>query len=226
MAMKATEAMERALSLYGDFPLMVRLHSLVRLKTCPFRRIEPYVPRGGVIYDLGCGHGLFSLFLALSSGERMIEGYDLSEEKIRIAREAGRDVPNAEFWPADILEQELGSCDSVVILDVLYLIPYAKQEKIISRCCELLRPGGLLLIKTTDKRPRWKYLWAYFQEILAVKLLRITMGHELYFRESGDFAGLLERLGFRVRVERIDRGYPYPHVMFVCTKRAGGPHRA
>jgi len=215
--------MHKALSCYRDFPVMARLHNRIRHWTCPFSRIEPYVPRGGVIYDLGCGHGLFSLFLALSSGERIIEGYDLSEEKIGVAREAARDVPNAEFRQADILEQELGTCDAVVILDVLYLIPYVKQEEIISRCRELLRPGGLLLIKTTDKRPRWKYLWAYFQEILAVKLLGITMGHELYFRESGDFVGLLERLGFRVRVERIDRGYPYPHVMFVCTKRAAGP---
>jgi len=49
----------KALALYYDFPLMVRFHNYVRYKTCPFFRIEPFVPREGKIYDLGCGHGFF-----------------------------------------------------------------------------------------------------------------------------------------------------------------------
>ena len=197
---------------------MARLHGYIRYKTCPFDRIEPFVPQDRIICDLGCGHGLFSIYLALLSDRRKVIGYDLSEEKINIARNAGRNIPNVEFHQGNILTKELQVCDAIMLLDVLYLISYEKQEEIIERCCEHLRPGGLLVVKTTDKRPRWKYLWAYSQEMLAVKLLGITMGHRLYFRHRKEFSRILNKAGFGVRIERIDKGYIYPHIMFICKK--------
>ncbi|MCX6355701.1 MAG: class I SAM-dependent methyltransferase [Candidatus Aureabacteria bacterium] len=219
MTEKTVAPLRETLSCYKNLPRMVRFHNYVRHATCPFERIEPWVPRGGTIYDLGCGHGLFSLYMAISSPRRRITGFDISEEKIRIAREAARDIPNVSFHHADILTQDLDPCDVITILDVLYLMPPGRVKEIVSKCHRMLRPGGMLILSTTDTHPRWKYLLAYCQELLAVKILRITEGRELFFHSRKELGALLQTAGFTVHAERMDRGYVHPHILFACSTR-------
>ncbi|MEI6634277.1 MAG: class I SAM-dependent methyltransferase [Chlamydiota bacterium] len=211
-------ALRRALAAYRRMPPGARLHNWVRALTCPFPRIETFVPREGDICDLGCGHGLFSIYLALRSPGRRVAGYDLDGEKISIARRAARGVPNVSFEEADILAQELVPCDAAALTDVLYLMDDAAQDRIIARCHALLREGGTLVVHTSDTRPRWKYRWALGQELLAVKLLGITRGRTLNFRPAGELEAVFDRVGFTTRMERLDRGYPYPHILFACVK--------
>jgi len=219
MTEKPAALIRQALSCYRKLPLMVRFHNYVRHKTCPFDRIEPWVPQEGMIYDLGCGHGLFSIYLALSSRTRRIVGSDSSEDKIAAAILASHTISNVEFRQANILNLPMEMCDAVIILDVLYLMNHEQQEKIIERCRKYLRPGGLLIVTATDTRPRWKYLWAYFQELLAVRLFRITTGYGLCFRPGGEFTSLFAKIGFEAHSEKIDRGYVYPHLLFICKKK-------
>ncbi|MEJ2745022.1 MAG: class I SAM-dependent methyltransferase [bacterium] len=208
-----------ALACYRDLPITVRFHNFARHKTCPFDRIEPWVPREGTIYDLGCGHGLFTLCMAISSPVRKITGVDISEEKIRIAREASRRLSNVSFHSADILAGDIEPCDAITILDVLYLMPLEYIGKIVSKCYRALKPGGALIINTTDRRPRWKFLLAYCQEIAAVKLLRITVGHKLSFHSKDELCDLLDKAGFAVQSEPIGRGYLHPHTLLVAGRR-------
>lgn len=201
-------------------PFMVRAHNFVRQATCPFARIERLVPAAGTIHDLGCGHGLFSLYLALSSSRRQVIGYDLSEEKIAIARKAAASVRNVAFHSADILRASPGRCDTVVLLDVLYLIDYPRQEQIIERSLNALSPGGTMVIKTTDTSPRWKYLISYAQEFLAVRMLGITLGKGLYFRSRDEYAAILARYGSESSTHRIDKGYLHSHTILIGRKKA------
>ena len=78
--------LRRTLAAYREMPPGARLHNYVRALTCPFPLIEPFVPREGAICDLGCGHGLFSIYLALRSPARRIIGYDLDEVEESAAR--------------------------------------------------------------------------------------------------------------------------------------------
>lgn len=210
--------MHRALSCYKEMPLLVRMHNYVRRATCPFGRIAGFVPENGTICDLGCGHGIFSIYLALSSPLRRVVGYDLSEEKISIAKKAGARVKNVEFHHADALRAPLDKCDAATLIDVLYLIEFRRQEELIERICRALPRGGILVIKTTDTSPRWKYLISHAQEFLAVKLLGITSGSGLYFLGRDDLTAILTRCGFKSEVHRVDAGYPHSHTVFVCRK--------
>ncbi len=215
--------MRQALSLYKNTPPLVRMHNYVRRATCPFDRIAGFVPAEGTICDLGCGHGLFSIYLALSSPLRRVVGCDLSEEKISIAKKAGAHVRNVEFQAADALSAPLDKCDAVTLIDVLYLIDFRRQEELLERTHRALSGGGILIIKTTDTSPRWKYLISHAQELLAVKLLGITMGSGLYFRGRDDLTAILSRCGFGTEVHRVDSGYPHSHTVFVCRKNNSKP---
>jgi hypothetical protein len=85
------------------------------------------------------------------------------------------------------------------------------QEEVLRKVFEKLSPGGQLILKEVDTRPVWKYVWHYFQELLYNR-------ERLYCRSYSGFRKLLEDTGFKVSYHRIDKGYPYPHVLYQCDK--------
>ncbi len=82
-----------------------------------------------------------------------------------------------------------------------------------------LPPGGVLVLKDMDKRPRWKYAWNMIQETIAVKIIGFTLGSRFYFRRRADYVALLNGLGFAVDIVPLHRGYWYPHILFVAKKK-------
>lgn len=198
-----------------------RFHVWGRSKLCPFKALASFVPKQGKIIDVGCGHGLFSKYLKQESSARDIRGLDVDKKKIAFAR-ANFSRDGLVFEDRDLLVHDIDcEADCIVIVDVLYLIPYARQREIIRRCRELLRENGMLLIKEIDNTPSWKASFNRFEETLAVKILRITHGKEFYFHHAEDFRKVLVEEGFSVNVHALDRGYPHSHVAFVCRKQLG-----
>jgi SAM-dependent methyltransferase len=143
------------LKLFQPANLLTRLYIRVKLCICPLRQVETYFPEKGKIIDLGCGNGLFAGILKLGSPERTLLGYDLDEKKLAVARHVpGRDS-GLDFFPGDIARIDFPAADVFSLIDVLYLIPFEKQDRVIRKCSDSLSPRGLLFIKEMDKRPRW-----------------------------------------------------------------------
>jgi hypothetical protein len=80
----------------------------------------------------------------------------------------------------------------------------------------LLSPDGVLLLKTNDTRPWWKYAVVWTEETIMVKLAGFTLGGELHFRGVGEYLELLRQAGFRAEVHKIDGFRPVPHRLFVA----------
>jgi SAM-dependent methyltransferase len=202
------------IAVYGELPRRDRLHMILRWWLCPMPAAAAHVPMEGVIVDLGCGHGLFTLLLARASADRQVIGIDLDARKIAVARQVR--LPNLRFEVGDIGQVEVPSAQAVTILDVLYLVPYDIQERLLVACADRLAPGGVIILKETAEVPRWKAWLNRLEETLAVRALRITVGGTFYFRTRADWQALLERLGFAVETIPLDRGYYHPHVLFVA----------
>lgn len=186
---------------------------------CPYLIVETLLPKECKIADLGCGIGLFSNILALTSEKRIVEGYDISETKIKTAKASICKRENISFTVQDIRDFVRPNYDVIVISDTLYLIPFEEQINIIKNCFNSLNKNGILLLKEVDKKPYWKYCYNYFQETIAVKILGFTYGYSFYFHDSGQYIKLLENAGFFVTSYRFDKGYPYPHVVYKCVKK-------
>jgi 2-polyprenyl-3-methyl-5-hydroxy-6-metoxy-1,4-benzoquinol methylase len=212
------DAMTRTLRLYADQPPGIRLFVRLRHLLAPLERIADRVPSCGRILDVGCGHGLFGNLLAQQSPARVVEGVDPSAAKVAVARRAGRSLPNVRFWRGTIEDVRGSGYDAITVLDVLYLLPPECKREFLLRCRALLGPRGVLLLKTNDTAPRWKYAVTHTQERLMTRL-GLTSGDALHFFSQAQHLTLLGEVGFNVRAERLDGWWPYPHMLFECRPR-------
>jgi 2-polyprenyl-6-hydroxyphenyl methylase/3-demethylubiquinone-9 3-methyltransferase len=216
---RGASPLARALALYADEPLAVRLHVQARHRLCPLQRIADHVPPSGRVLDVGCGHGLFGNLLALESDRREVVGVDPMASKIAVARRVARTLPNVRYAVGSAAavraDQPAGGYDVVTILDVLYLLPPPTKLALLRDCRALVARDGLLLLKTNDTAPTWKYRWARFEEQLMTRL-GLTAGEGLHFFNAAQNQALLAEAGFQARVVRLESWLPYPHVLFVA----------
>jgi len=197
----------------------MKLYLKIKLRICPLLRAEAYFPEAGKCVDLGCGNGVFPAILKLGSPARDVLGLDLDARKLADARKALAGVPGLDFCEGDVVTFAYPPADVFSLIDVLYLLPYENQDAVLRKCRAALRPGGLLFIKEMDTRPRWKYVWNMIQETVAVKLVGFTLGGRFYFRNRTETIGRLRDLGFDVAFVRLDRGYWYPHVLYLARRK-------
>ncbi len=204
--------------LYQQADIKTRLYMRIKLRICPLLLLEKYVPSQGKIVDLGCGNGLFPFILKLGSPNREVIGLDFDEKKLKQAEiiQAGSNL--GQFIYSDLSRLEFPAADIYTLIDVLYLLPYPQQIAILTRCYKLLPPGGYILVKEIDTRPRWKYWWNYFQESIAVRIVGFTRGKKFYFRPAGDWSSILQQIGCQTSIIPLHKGYWYSHVLIIGQK--------
>lgn len=211
----------RLLSLYAGAPVAARAHVWARWATCPFRAVAAEVPVAGRVLEVGCGHGLLSLYLALTSPQREVHGVDVDDDKLRAGRTAaaagGLDA-TFDRMEGDRLPD--GPWDAIAIVDVLYLLTAADQIGLLGSCAAALGAGGVLVVKEMAPVPRWKAAWNRVQETAAVRVLGITEGDDLTFLAPAELASTMAAAGLTVRDRPLHRHYPHPHHL-VVGRRAG-----
>lgn len=221
MTVAPTGAPPRLSAAYATADLWTRLHVRYRVRMTPFGAIEALVPRSGSVLDVGCGHGVFSVWLAESSSQRTVHGVDVSEAKLVHARRAVAVAGLGDRVRIDSVlpgwEPATSMYDSVVVNDVLYLLDEPHARRLLVSCCRALRPGGTLVVKEVSDSPRPKYLLGLAQEWIAVRWLGITEGAGFTPRPLDLVGATLDDLGWSVREWRLDRGYPYSHAALVST---------
>jgi 2-polyprenyl-3-methyl-5-hydroxy-6-metoxy-1,4-benzoquinol methylase len=214
----------RTLALYDHASRGDRLHVRMRWWTCPFDAVEAAVPPAGRVLEVGCGHGLLSLYLAVRRPERDVVGIDIDDDKLVIARAAAATEPElrVRFERVEPDRFPAGDYDAIVFCDMLYLLPPPVRHELLDRAADRLRPGGTVVVKEADEVPRWKSLLATGQELLATKVFRITEGDQVAFAPPQEFADQLVDAGLEVDLRYIDRGYPHPHVLVTGRRPASG----
>lgn len=224
-------AAAQVLGCYGDAPRGDRFHVRFRWRSCPLPVVAREVPLRGRVLEIGCGHGLLSLYLAVQGRSREVLGVDIDPDKIALARHAaarlterdtlspqqvqGHDV-TVRFETVEPDRFAEGSFDSIVIADVLYLLRAQERSTLLDACVDHLAPEGVIVVKEADRVPRWKGAITVSQELLATKVLHITEGDEVEFAPPSKFVDQLCGRGLRVSSRRVDRGYLHPHVLMTA----------
>lgn len=183
----------------------------VRFITGSFVQLEKLVPKKGKVLDLGCGYGILSNYLALSSPKREIIGIDTDLKKIK---HANRGLGNASFSIGDATKMKLENLDCIILHDVLHhLESFEKQKKLIRDCEKMLNKNGILLIVEVDKKPFWKLMLGRLTDFALYK------GQPVYYLYKESMVSLLEKHFARnnIKIQKFYRN-PFPQVGYICKK--------
>jgi 2-polyprenyl-3-methyl-5-hydroxy-6-metoxy-1,4-benzoquinol methylase len=215
-----------AMAHYRPAGRRARTHVAVRWRSAPFAAVAAYLPPAGRVLEVGCGHGLFLAYAAHLDPARQALGVDIDADKIELGAQAlagmGQRV-RLQVGRSGAVPP--GPWDAIVFLDVLYLLPADEQHLLLSRCAAELAPAGVLLVKEMAETPRWKARWNRAQETLAVRVLRITAGHDLHFVPTSQVCSWLTQAGLTPEVVPLDRGYPHPHQLVIARRDGPGAER-
>ncbi len=205
----------RTLLGYAAFGPWPATRAAVRFLTAPLGRVTDFLPEEGLILDVGCGQGHFLRYCSFIGHKNLI-GVEPSLRGLR----RGREILPKEVALIQARAQELpiSICTTIVALDVLYLLSPSKQERFLDQAALTLPPGGVLLIKTMDPKREVRQFFNRFQETLAVRIFRLTMGKDFFFRQTSQWVDLCEKRGFKAEVVPLWKGYLHPHVLIKATR--------
>ncbi len=215
-------------TLFDSLPRGERFHVRARAFSAPLEAVASHVPAGGTVADVGCGHGLLSALLALGDSRRTVYGVDPDPRKIAWAQQGPGRLPNVrlEVGTVESLAERLpGHFDTVVVCDVLYLLPLGRWPGFLHGLRRLLRPGGRLLLKEAEGDGSWKHRKCLAQEVVMVKLLgRTKAGGALELRPREAMEALLRQEGFLPReTVALGEGYSTPHILYMADAPASAP---
>jgi SAM-dependent methyltransferase len=149
-------------------------------------QLDAFVTRKGVLLEIGCGNGFF-LREALAQGYTDVRGVEPSSAAVEQADESigpriVRDVMRPALFEPDTF-------DAVCLFQVLDHI--ADPAALLSECCNVLRPGGLVLCLNHDV------------ESISAKLLKdrspIVDIEHTYLFSPRTMRRVLEKAGFEVK---------------------------
>lgn len=215
--MDKTHYIDKTISLYADVGWK-KWFSKIRFWDAPYIEIEALVPKKGMIVDLGCGEGIFTNFMALSSPERKILGIEIDETRIS---QADHGLANVSFRVDDVTRIMLPKCNAIILFHLLHhLRSFSDQGKVIKKCFNALKKGGKLIIVEVEIKPTFKYLLSWLADHFVVPILFEKKLFEpyIYFRKSAEWTRLLTSLGFFCRSTPAEENKPFTHIIFACTK--------
>lgn len=212
-------AIERILERYPHASALQRWHMRGRLKLCPYERLDRHLTGYGNLLDVGCGFGHLAWHLAAVKPDLRYFGTDVDERKIALARAcpirpAGTPTPAPmppppQFRLGDAitvfgLPETFGN---IVFLDVLYLMPWKAQQRMLEWALGRLAPGpdSAVVIKTMDKAEGVSGFRALAEEWIMVSLLRRTMSSGALngARSTGDYLDFASSMGFKSETESL-----------------------
>ena len=172
------------------------------------------LPEDVDLLEIGAGHGIFSI-LAAAKGSRPVA---VEPDLRKLFPPPGSSAIRLVAGYADAIS---GSFGAVAMIDVLYKLPKADWPALLRLIRESTAPGGLFLLKEQDPTDLFKNRWNKFQESLNSRFLRITLGDEFSYEPPESMVRRLTDAGFAdVRIKRIDRWYPHPHILYLARRSA------
>ncbi len=198
---------------------IIRVYAFVRFKIIHLRfleEIEQYLPNAGTILDLGCGFGLFSLYIAACKPNARVIGLDINARRLQIARDAAEKlgIRNASFVQQDLRawrpDQNIAGAYA---LDIFHHLSVENGNRLLNDLFARLEPGGRFLLKDIDTLPRAMLWFTYALDAL------MSPRDDFHYRSAGAWQRQLSASGFvPIYTHYLWDILPYPHILLICDK--------
>lgn len=188
--------------------------SMIRLLILPFWKIDSVLPKIGAIMDIGCGAGIMSNYLSISSSGRLILGVDLSKSRILSAKKSIGKRKNIEFKLGDVTKMMIEKYDNYLMVDVLHHISFPEQQKLINLLSKKLKSNSLLVIKEVDKSNKIPFMFGSFWEKILYQKEQINV------RTKKEWLKIFKQLGLECNAITGSPIFPDSTLIFVCRKKS------
>lgn len=158
--------------------------------------VLPHLPRdrNALILDLGCGRGQLVRMLR-DHGYLRVKGIDISAEQVALARQLGSgDVERDDLFGH--AARHPARYDAVVAIDVVEHFDRPDVEPVFRALSTLLRPGGVLVLRTPNGSS------PFAGRMLYSDLTHGVIYTERSLRQIGAITGFATFAGYAVRPER------------------------
>ena len=120
----------------------------------------------GPVIDLGCGLGLFGLWLRTNGSNAEYRGCDLNEWKILAGCKARDSLgfQHLQLYCQDLESFSLNGATTICLFDVLHYLPIDLQHHLIIRLAESARQRAQILIRTGVACCGWRSFATTIQE--------------------------------------------------------------
>jgi len=127
-----------------------------------------------------------------------------------------------EIVDGDARTFALPASGTVLLLDVLHMMPRSDQETLLGRAAAALEPGGAVIIREADAAggPRFVMVRA------GNRLKALVTGNwrqRFAFRSHDEWTALLRRFGLRVEAQQAGQGTPFANLLVIGRRLAAPP---
>ncbi len=146
---------------------------------------------GNHLLDIGCANGQLIYHMATFGWQ--VCGIDINRDAVEIARQNGLDARATTLERSDLPD---ASFDAVHLGDVIEHVPSPHDQ--LSRVYRLLRPGGVVVIRTPNNRNGFARLTAGLSRLTRFSWPQSEAPYHLFEFSPQSLVGLLLHLGFAV----------------------------
>jgi uncharacterized protein len=176
------------------------------------------IPRDATIVDVGCGYGMMAYMLNFTSDQRNILGIDYDNDKIELANNCLSKNDRIRFVTADAVNYDYTPADVFLLSDVLHYLPEEKQEKLLMRCLECLKPGGQIIIRDADSDLQKRHLGTRATEFFSTHFgFNKAINKRLYFFSGKKISEIADR--HDMMLETIDPSKLTSNLLYVLTQK-------
>ena len=211
----ANSTVPSPLGLFGHAPIGTRCYLWLRWIWTPYQAIAAELPDSGLIFDLGCGHGRFSLAAAAKSPQRTLIGVAHDEIRIAQAARAARGLHNVRFDCANFDDVALDEAAAVVCLDSLHYLPRDEHLPFMRGIRAKLRSDGLFIFREIASRPGRPLQFNRIYDRIVTKF-GFNRASTPQHRTAVEWAEIARQAGFTTR-SRPCTTFPFDDVLFICT---------
>jgi SAM-dependent methyltransferase len=159
---------------------------------------------GGPVVDLGCGLGLFGLWLRQHGSGAAYQGCDLSEWKILAGQNAAdrSGYGNFRLRAGDLSVFPLEGARVVCAFDVIHYLDHAKQAELLARLAAAARSGSMVLLRTGVRGCGWRSAVTRAEEWWT-RASGWIRGGSINFPRLADLTATFEAAGCRVEAKPL-----------------------
>ena len=163
--------------------------------------IHNSIPRNASIVDIGCGYGIISYMLNVTSQKRTILGIDYDNDKIELANNCIAKNNRINFVAADAVTFNYPDADVFLLSDVLHYMPPERQEQLLTCCKKHLNPGGAIIIRDADKDLKKRHLWTRYTEFFSTRFgYNKSINKKLFFFSGREITGFANKNNMSIEI--------------------------